>query len=126
MAADDRGGRGLAPRKVKMSRALLVIDVQNEYFTGALPITHPAGHLENILGVMDAAHGRVPTVVVQHHFSTSRFSGEEPGNGSSIPRWRGGRAIWSWRKACPEALQRHLSKPGFASEESRRSRSPDT
>ena len=28
-----------------MSRALLVIDVQNEYFTGALPITHPAGHL---------------------------------------------------------------------------------
>ena len=29
-----------------MSRALLVIDVQNEYFTGALPITHPAGHLE--------------------------------------------------------------------------------
>jgi nicotinamidase-related amidase len=26
-----------------MSRALLVIDVQNEYFTGALPITHPAG-----------------------------------------------------------------------------------
>ena len=26
-----------------MKRALLVIDVQNEYFTGALPITHPAG-----------------------------------------------------------------------------------
>ena len=51
-----------------MSRALLVIDVQNEYFTGALPITHPAGHLEQILGVMDAAAGRVPTVVVQHHF----------------------------------------------------------
>ena len=32
-----------------MSRALLVIDVQNEYFTGALPITYPAGHLEQIL-----------------------------------------------------------------------------
>ena len=29
-----------------MSRALLVIDVQNEYFTGTLPITHPVGHLE--------------------------------------------------------------------------------
>ncbi|WP_298862399.1 cysteine hydrolase family protein [uncultured Gimesia sp.] len=52
-----------------MSRALLVIDVQNEYFTGALPITHPAGHLEQILKAMDAAAGRVPVVVVQHHFS---------------------------------------------------------
>ena len=50
-----------------MSRALLVIDVQNEYFTGALPITHPAGHLAQILKVMDAAEGKIPTVVVQHH-----------------------------------------------------------
>ena len=50
-----------------MSRALLVIDVQNEYFTGALPITHPVGHLDQILEVMDAAAGRIPTVVVQHH-----------------------------------------------------------
>jgi nicotinamidase-related amidase len=51
-----------------MCRALLVIDVQNEYFTGALQITHPFGHLGNILGVMDAAQGRIPTIVVQHHF----------------------------------------------------------
>jgi nicotinamidase-related amidase len=51
-----------------MSRALLVIDVQNEYFTGALPITHPAGHLERILGVMDVAAGRIPVVVIQHAF----------------------------------------------------------
>ncbi len=51
-----------------MSRALLVIDVQNEYFTGALPITHPAGHLEHILKAMDAAAGRIPTLVIQHHF----------------------------------------------------------
>jgi nicotinamidase-related amidase len=50
-----------------MNRALLVIDVQNEYFTGALPITHPGGHLERILTVMDAAAGKVPTVVIQHH-----------------------------------------------------------
>jgi len=53
-----------------MNRALLVIDVQNEYFTGALPITHPAGHLENILRVMDAAAGRIATVVIQHHFTS--------------------------------------------------------
>jgi nicotinamidase-related amidase len=50
-----------------MKRALLVIDVQNEYFTGALPITHPVGHFERILAVMDAAAGRIPTVVIQHH-----------------------------------------------------------
>lgn len=52
-----------------MKRALLVIDVQNEYFTGALPITHPAGHLEQILAAMDAAAGKVPTIVVQHCFT---------------------------------------------------------
>ncbi|WP_165067728.1 cysteine hydrolase family protein [Paludisphaera rhizosphaerae] len=49
-----------------MSRALLVIDVQNEYFTGKLPITHPVGHLERILKVMDAAEGKLPVVVIQH------------------------------------------------------------
>ena len=51
-----------------MNRALLVIDVQNEYFTGALPISHPAGHLEQILAAMDTAAGKVSTIVVQHHF----------------------------------------------------------
>lgn len=51
------------------NRALLVIDVQNEYFTGALPITHPVGHLGRILRAMDEARGAgVPTVVVQHAF----------------------------------------------------------
>ena len=50
-----------------MPRALVVIDVQNEYFSGALPITHPVGHLDNILRVMDAATAaKVPTVVVRH------------------------------------------------------------
>jgi nicotinamidase-related amidase len=48
-------------------RALLVIDVQNEYFTGKLPITYPAGSLGNVLRAMDAAraHG-VPVVAIQH------------------------------------------------------------
>ncbi|MEM8946194.1 MAG: cysteine hydrolase family protein [Planctomycetota bacterium] len=51
-----------------MPRALLVIDVQREYFDGALPITHPAGHLEGILRVMDeAAQANVPTAVIRHH-----------------------------------------------------------
>lgn len=51
-----------------MNRALLVIDVQNEYFTGAFPITHPVGHLEQILAAMDAAVGKVPIIVIQHYF----------------------------------------------------------
>ncbi|TWU05909.1 cysteine hydrolase family protein [Stieleria varia] len=51
-----------------MTRALLVIDVQREYFDGALPITHPAGHLESILSVMDTASAAgVPTAVIRHH-----------------------------------------------------------
>ena len=53
-----------------MSRALLVIDVQNEYFTGALPITHPVGHLECITHAMDVAReNKVPTVVIRHHMA---------------------------------------------------------
>lgn len=48
-------------------RALLVIDVQNEYFTGKMPVSYPAGSLEHILDAMDAAHASgVPVVVIQH------------------------------------------------------------
>jgi nicotinamidase-related amidase len=48
-------------------RALLVIDAQNEYFTGKLPVSHPQGHLANVLRAMDAATANgVPVVVVQH------------------------------------------------------------
>jgi nicotinamidase-related amidase len=51
-----------------MKRALLVIDVQNEYFPGgALPITHPADSLPRITDAMDgAAEAGVPIVVIQH------------------------------------------------------------
>ena len=51
----------------KPKRALLVIDVQNEYFTGKLPVSYPAGTLSNVLSAMDAAqsHG-VPVVAIQH------------------------------------------------------------
>lgn len=50
-------------------RALLVIDVQNEYFTGQLPIEYPplATSLPNITLAMDSAGAAgVPVVVVQH------------------------------------------------------------
>jgi len=51
----------------KPKRALLVIDVQNEYFTGKLPVSYPHGSLENVLAAMDAAraHG-VQVVTIQH------------------------------------------------------------
>lgn len=48
-------------------RALLVIDVQNEYFTGRLPVTYPGNTLRNILCAMAAAHSAgIPVAVVQH------------------------------------------------------------
>ncbi|WDS37645.1 cysteine hydrolase family protein [Pseudoxanthomonas sp.] len=50
-------------------RALLVIDVQNEYFTGQLRIAHPpvSESLPNIVRAIDAAHVQgVPVVVFQH------------------------------------------------------------
>lgn len=50
-----------------MSRCLLVIDVQNEYFVGNLPVTYPANTLPNILRAMDAAQiAGLPVIVIQH------------------------------------------------------------
>jgi nicotinamidase-related amidase len=50
-----------------MKRALLVIDVQNEYFSGLLPVSYPEGSLDNVLRAMDAAAASgVPVIVVQH------------------------------------------------------------
>ncbi|MFN7291504.1 MAG: cysteine hydrolase, partial [Pirellula sp.] len=51
-----------------MSRAILVIDVQKEYFSGALPITYPSGHLEKILAAYDAAiQKNIPNAVIHQH-----------------------------------------------------------
>ena len=50
-------------------RALVVIDVQNEYFSGGLPIEYPPVEqtLSNIGRAMDAARAAgIPVVVVQH------------------------------------------------------------
>ncbi len=50
-----------------MKRALLIIDVQNEYFTGKLPVTYPAGSLDKILQAMDSASAlKIPVAVVRH------------------------------------------------------------
>lgn len=50
-----------------MKRALLVIDVQNEYFTGKLPVKYPKGSLKNIVKGMDEALiNKIPIIVIQH------------------------------------------------------------
>ena len=55
-----------------MKRALLVIDVQNEYFTGKLPVSYPVGSLENILKAMDTANEYgIPIIVIQHTAKTA-------------------------------------------------------
>ncbi len=50
-----------------MKQVLLVIDVQNKYFTGKLPVTYPQGSFENIKKAMDPAYkSHVPIAVIQH------------------------------------------------------------
>jgi nicotinamidase-related amidase len=50
-----------------MNRALLVIDVQNEYFTGKLPVTYPVGSFDNILKAVDAANrAKIPVILIRH------------------------------------------------------------
>lgn len=67
-----------------MKRALLVIDVQNEYFFGKLPVSHPPGSLDNILKVMDAAAvNHIPVVVIQH----AAKSGASPVFRKGSPEW---------------------------------------
>lgn len=50
-----------------MKRALLVIDVQNEYFTGLLPVSYPQNSIQNILDVIETAKETgIPVIIVQH------------------------------------------------------------
>ncbi len=51
----------------RANRALLVIDVQNEYFTGKLPVYYPSGSLDNILAAIGVAFSQeIPVVVIRH------------------------------------------------------------
>jgi len=50
-----------------MKKALLVIDVQNEYFTGKLKVTYPQNSLDNILKVMEyAKNNNIIIIIIQH------------------------------------------------------------
>ncbi|MEO1785025.1 cysteine hydrolase family protein [Thermodesulfobium sp. 4217-1] len=50
-----------------MKRALLIIDVQNEYFSGKLPVTYPNDSFSNILKSIDFANeNQIPVILIQH------------------------------------------------------------
>jgi nicotinamidase-related amidase len=50
-----------------MKRALIVIDVQNEYFTGKLPVTYPEDSFQNIHNAIDSANkNEIPVILIQH------------------------------------------------------------
>lgn len=54
--------------------ALLVIDVQNEYFTGLLPITYPHNSTSNIVTAIQAAtNANIPIVMIQHTAQAKAF-----------------------------------------------------
>src|SRR5271166_5411942 len=93
------------PMAENPKRALLVIDVQNEYFTGKLPITFPAGSLANVLSAMDAAStDGVPVVVIQH-------ASPQP----DAPVFRRGSTEWELHPkvvARPHDVLIHKSLPG--------------
>lgn len=46
-----------------MQKALLVIDVQNEYFDGKLPIKYPENSFQNIIRNIDAANQKQIPVI---------------------------------------------------------------
>ena len=69
-----------------MRRALIVIDVQNEYFSGNMKIEYPSVEisLPNITRAMDAAHAAgIPVVVVQHD-----APGQSPIFAKGSPGWQ--------------------------------------
>jgi len=63
-----------------MKKALLVIDVQNIYFSGKMTITYPSDSLTHILEAMDwARQAGIAVVVIQHSSSSmAAFSKGSP------------------------------------------------
>lgn len=82
-------------------RALIIVDVQQEYFDGILQIQHPPREesLANILRAIDAAEQHnVPVVAVQH-----QFPGGAPVFAEGSPSWQlhpeiEKRATESWKR----------------------------
>jgi nicotinamidase-related amidase len=87
-------------------RALVVIDVQMEYFSGGLLIEHPpvAQSLPNIARAMDAARAAgIPVVVVQHS--------ESP----AAPLFAKGSASWALHEAVASRPRDHYIEKAWPS-----------
>lgn len=53
--------------ELTVKKALLVIDVQNEYFTGKMPVTYPPGSFNKILQAVEAANqNNIPVILIRH------------------------------------------------------------
>lgn len=107
-----------------MKTALLVIDVQNEYFTGKRPISHREQTLPNILQAMDVARDRgIPVVVIQHSVPNP----EAPVFRKGSPGWELVPEIASRprdlliEKIFPAVLPARRSKTGCARKKSKKS-----
>src|SRR5271169_334799 len=88
----------------EMNEALLVIDVQNEYFSGKLPVTYPPGSFENILKAMDGAQdAHMPVIVIQH---------ANPADAPAFARGTHGWELHDAIKARPHALLLEKTLPG--------------
>lgn len=85
-------------------RALIVVDVQQEYFAGPLEVQFPprSESLANIVTAMDAAHANdIPVVIVQH------------GNPSGAPVFVEGTPGWALHPAVAErtvTASKHVHK----------------
>lgn len=55
-----------------MKRALLLIDVQNEYFTGALPVSYPPNSMQNIQNAINTAKEMGVVIVTVQHTATAK------------------------------------------------------
>jgi nicotinamidase-related amidase len=111
-STDNAAHRAIAPFQQENSmsnaprRALIVIDVQNEYVTGKLPIEYPPiqDSLSNIGRAMDAARaGGVPVIVVQH---------DSP---AAAPLFAKGSAGWQLHPVVAERACDHLVNKTMAS-----------
>lgn len=53
-------------------RSLLVIDVQNEYFTGKLPVCYPENTLPNVLKAIETAQSYgIPIIMIRHTLTSA-------------------------------------------------------
>ena len=55
-----------------MKRALLLIDVQNEYFTGALPVSYPQNSIQNIQDAVNTAKEIGIAIIAVQHTATAK------------------------------------------------------